>query len=90
MNIASRGADPIPEQRQAAARVQRNFWFLVAATVVAVGVLTQALRQPSRPATAVVVAVSGLAAITSLTLAGRILVVMTTGRPRRGRGRRRT
>ena len=35
--------DRASERRQAA-RVQRNFWLLVAATVLAVGVLSQALK----------------------------------------------
>lgn len=55
VNIASRAEEPDPGQRQAAARVQHNFWVLVAAAVVAVGVLTQALKEPGRPAAAVVV-----------------------------------
>ena len=59
----------------AVARVRRNFWALVAATVVAAGVLSQALARPASPGTAVVLALSGLAAVTSVTLAGRILVV---------------
>ena len=74
------GADWVAAQRQALARVHRNFWLLVAATVLAVGVLSQALRSPSRPATAAVVAISGLAAVVSLTLAGRILTVTAARR----------
>lgn len=63
------------------ARARRNFWALAAVTTVAVGALSQALGRPAGPATAAMVAVSGLAALVSVTLAGRILVV--TGR--RGR-----
>ena len=73
----------------AAARVRRNFWVLVAATVVAVGVLSQALAHTAGPGTAVLVAVSGLAALASVTLAGRILVVTAAlNRPRPGRHKR--
>ena len=59
----------------AVTRVRRNFWVLVAATVVAVGVLSQALARPAGMGTAALVAVSGLAALASVSLAGRILVV---------------
>ena len=72
----------VATQQQAIARVRRNFWLLVAATILAAGVLSQALKGPNRPATAAIVALSGLAAIGSLTLAGRILVVTTAGRRR--------
>jgi len=67
-------------RRGTVARVRRNFSLLVAAAVVAVGVLSQALKAPSGPATAAVVAVSGLAAIASVSLAGRILAVTTAHR----------
>ena len=63
------------------ARARRNFWALAGVTTVAVGALSQALGRPAGPATAAMVAFSGLAALVSVTLAGRILVV--TGR--RGR-----
>ena len=63
------------------ARVRRKFWALAGVTTVAVGALSQALGRPAGPATAAAVAVSGLAALVSVSLAGRILVV--TGR--RGR-----
>lgn len=69
-------------------RVSRNFWILVAATVLAVGGLSTALREPSGPATGVVTAVSALAALISVTLAGRILVV--AGRRQGRKARRRT
>ena len=87
---ASRAAPAQAAQRAGIARVRRNFWLLVAATTIAVGVLSQALKGPNNPTTAAIVAVSGLAAVASLTLAGRILVVTTTGRCRRRRtaGRR--
>ena len=61
----------------ATARVRRNFWALVAATVVAAGVLSQALDRPAGLGTAAVVAVSGFAAAASVALAGRILIVTT-------------
>jgi hypothetical protein len=67
--------------------VRRNFWLLVAAAVVATGVLSQALRADAGPGTALTVAASGLAALAALTLAGRILVV-TTARPKPRRRRR--
>ena len=83
-------ADPTSARRHAVARVRRNFWLLVAATVVAVGVLSQTLREPAGPATGIVVAVAGLAAITSLTLAGRILTVTTARRASLGSRTRRS
>jgi len=87
---ASRAAAAQAGHRAGIARVRRNFWLLVAATILAVGVLSQALKGPNNPATAAIVAVSGLAAVASLTLAGRILVVTTAGhRRRRAAGRRR-
>jgi len=64
-------------------RVQRNFWYLTAASVLAVGALSQAFRTPSGPLTGLIVAISGLSAVTTLSLAGRILVV--AGRRRRAR-----
>ncbi len=80
-------AAAVTAQRQAIARVRRNFWLLVAATILAVGVLSQALRGPNNPATAAIVALSGLAAIAGITLAGRILTVTTAGRRRPARRR---
>ncbi|MDC5698463.1 hypothetical protein OO014_14485 [Intrasporangium calvum] len=73
-------------------RVSRNFWILVAAAVLAVGLLSMAVRLPPSPIAGVLTAVSGLAAAASMALAGRILVV--TGAVRasarvRHRGRRR-
>jgi len=73
---------PPTQHGAAGARVRRNFWVLVTATVVAVGLLSRVIDSPASPLTAVVVAVSGLAGLVSLTLAGRILVVTTAGRPR--------
>jgi hypothetical protein len=68
-------------------RVSRNFWILVAATVLAVGGLSTALREPSGPVAGTVTAVSALAALVSMTLAGRILVVgRRPGRKARNRG----
>lgn len=65
------------EARRAYARLWRNFWGLVAAAVVAAGVVSAALRLPSGPAVGALTAVSGVAALTALALAGRILVVVT-------------
>lgn len=70
-------------------RVNRNFWILVTATVVAVGLLSTTLRMPPSPLAATLTAVSGLAAGASLALAGRILVVTTHSR-RTLRGQHRT
>jgi hypothetical protein len=71
-------------------RVDRNFWILVTATVVAVGSLFTAVRMPPSPFTGTLTAVSGLTEAASLALAGRILVASTRSRvnprPRR-RGR---
>ncbi len=80
-------------QHAAVTRVRRNFWSLAAATVIAIGVLSNAVARPASPSTAALVAVSGLAALVSVSLAGRILVVssrVTRPRSRRTIGRRRT
>jgi uncharacterized membrane protein len=61
-------------------RVSRNFWILVAAAVLAAGLLSMAARLPPSPLAGVLTAVSGLAAAASVALAGRILVVTGTGR----------
>ena len=66
-------------------RVRRNFWILVAATTVAVGMLSVALRQPPAPAVGLLTAVSGLMASITFTLAGRILVLASRGRRQRRR-----
>jgi FtsH-binding integral membrane protein len=84
-----REAASVAARRQSIARVRRNFWVLVAATILAVGVLSQALKNPNSSTTAAVVAVSGLAALVSLTLAGRILAVTTAARRNRPALRRR-
>lgn len=68
------GAD---EAGRALARVRRNFWLLALATTVALGVLGTALRQPPSPVVGVLTAVSALAALVTLSLAGRILLVVT-------------
>ncbi len=82
MTTTPRTTGPVETARpqQAITRVRRNFWVLVAATILAVGVLTEALKAPNSPPAAAVLAVSGLAALASLTLAGRILTVTTTRR----------
>ena len=61
-------------------RISRNFWLLVTATVLAVGLLSTAVRMPPSPVAGVVTAVSALLVVTSLTLAGRILVVTSRSR----------
>lgn len=68
-------------------RVRRNFWILVTATVLAVGLLSSAVRMPPSPFVGTLTAIAGLAAVASLVLAGRILVVASRSRvsPRRGR-----
>lgn len=58
-------------------RVRRNFWVLVGATILAVGMLSFAIRMPASPLAGALTAVSSIAAVTSLALAGRILVVTT-------------
>lgn len=68
-------------------RVVRNFWILVAATVLAVGGLSTALREPSGPVAGTVTALSALAALISVTLAGRILVVAGRRQGRKARRR---
>lgn len=74
-----REPQPAPGRTSAAVR---NFWFLVAATVVAAGVLRTAVELPSGPVAASLTAASGLAALVSLTLAARILIVVTGRRAR--------
>ncbi len=69
-------------------RVHRNFWLLVTASVVAVGLLSTAVRMPPSPVAGALTALAGLAAAASLALAGRILVVTTLSSARtRGRSR---
>ena len=75
------------EQMAAVGRVRRNFWCLVAATVIAAGVLSDAVVRPAGPATAALVAASSVAAVISVGLAGRILVVTSRLGPRRTRRR---
>lgn len=59
---------------------------LVAAATVAVGLLSVAVGQPASPAVGVVTAASSVAAVATLALAGRILVLTTQSRrPRRRR-----
>lgn len=68
-------------------RSHRNFWVLVVATVVAVGLVSTAVRMPPSPVAGILTAVAGLAATASLALAGRILVVTTRSSARtRSRG----
>ncbi|ADU49494.1 protein of unknown function DUF6 transmembrane [Intrasporangium calvum DSM 43043] len=79
----------VPEEGLAVNRPHRNFWILVTASVVAVGLLSTAVRMPPSPLAGILTAVAGLAAAASLALAGRILVVTTrsstTTRARRRR-----
>lgn len=62
--------------RGPARRVQRNFWMLLAAAVLATGMVSRAVAQEAGPATGALLAVSGLAALVSASLAARILVVI--------------
>lgn len=75
-----------PDRAAGLARVHRNFWLLVTATILAVGVLSLEIKAPAGTGTAVLTAVSALAALVSISLAGRILVVTTGQRRRRRRG----
>jgi hypothetical protein len=75
------------EQIAAVGRVRRYLWCLVAATVIASGVLSDALARPAGPVTAALVAASSVAAVISVSLAGRILVVTSRLGPRRTRRR---
>lgn len=61
-------------------RVQVTFWALVVVTIVASGVFTRALGAPPSAETAMAVAVAGLLAVLSGTLALRILIVVTRHR----------
>lgn len=58
-------------------RISRNFWALVAATVLAAGLLSTGVSMPASPFAGVLTAVAATAAVTSLALAGRILVVVS-------------
>ena len=70
----------------AAHRVRRNFWILVAAAVVAVGVLSTGVRMTPGPLAGLITGLSATAAAAAIALAGRILVVSTrAGAPRPGR-----
>jgi FtsH-binding integral membrane protein len=71
---------PSAEDVRALHRVRRNFWVLVTATTVAVGVLSIAVQQPPGVGTGILTLVAGLAALAGITLAGRILVVTARGR----------
>ena len=71
-------------------RVHRNFWVLVTAAVLSVGVLSTAVRMPPSPVAGALTALAGLAAAASLALTGRILIVTTRSSARnrsRSRGR---
>lgn len=70
-------------------RISRNFWALVAATVLAAGLLSTGASMPPSPFAGVLTAVAATAAVTSLALAGRILVVVSRSRTGAGTGRRR-
>ena len=61
-------------------RIQRNFWILATASVLAVGLLSTAIQLPPSAFAGTLTAVSGVAAAASLALAGRILVVMSRAR----------
>ena len=76
----------------ATTRVRRNFWVLVAAAVVAAGLLSLAVQMPPSPLAGVLTALSGLGALAALTLAGRIIVVTGASGVGRdhGTGQRRT
>lgn len=85
-----RGVDAEAErsaQDDAVRRVRRNFWFLAAAAVIAAGVLSNAVARPAGPGTAALVAVSSVAAVISVSLAGRVLVVTSRLGPKRTRRR---
>ncbi|HEY3001252.1 MAG TPA: hypothetical protein VGJ44_02790 [Kribbellaceae bacterium] len=75
----------LADQNAAAARVRRNFWLLVAATVIATGVLSRAIAAPAGPLAGITVAVSALAGLLTLALASRILVATTVRRRRHPR-----
>lgn len=67
-------------------RVRRNFWILVAAAVVAVGVLSAAARMTPSLLAGIITGLSATAAAAAIALAGRILVVSSrAGAHRSGR-----
>lgn len=54
-------------------RARRFFWVLVALSVLATGMLTDALSSPASPATGMRVSVAGLLLLALIALAARIL-----------------
>jgi hypothetical protein len=66
-----------PDTRAAVARVHRNFWVLTTVAILATGSLYDALRSAPGPVTAAVVALSGVVAVTAVTLAARILIALS-------------
>lgn len=70
-------------------RISRNFWALVAATVLAAGLLSTGVSMPPSHFAGVLTAVAATAAVISLALAGRILVVVSRSRAVVRTGRRR-
>ena len=65
-----------PVQRKA----QRTFWILLAVTVLASGSLSSSLTATPSPTTGLRVAVSGLIALVSLTLAARVMIALSRAR----------
>lgn len=78
---------PLPPRAPASPgfRARRVFWVLVVLAVLATGSLTTALAAPPGTVTALRVAVSGLVAMISVTLATRVMIALQ--RPGKARTR---
>lgn len=66
---------------------QRSFWILVVCAALSMGALSAVLARPPAPLTALLVAVSGVAVVLLLALAGRVLLALDRARRPRIRPR---
>ncbi len=69
-----------PQTQTARRNPLRSFWILVGVATLAAGSLTGSLAASPSPTTGLRVAVSGLIALVSLTLAIRIMVALSRAR----------
>lgn len=79
--MAARSPQPQP-RRSTRRRAIYSFWILVAATVLATGVLSSALAAAPGPLTGLRVAASGLILLGSLTFATRLMIAIERARQR--------
>ena len=69
-----------PQAPTARRKPLRSFWILVGVAVLAAGSLSSSLTATPSPTTGLRVAVSGLIALVSLTLAVRVMIALGRGR----------